>query len=120
MKIGECSANARVLDKIGCSNSSRLAHCFFFFSLKHIAFVDLGIPSLDAEWVPGHHEDLGMTDVSNSTDSLKLVSDGKIHKMLKLPGVGSSSVNPSVCKRPSLCGGPVDKLLIPAFNKRFR
>lgn len=95
-------------------------HIAFFFFLKHIAFVDLGIPSLDAEWVPGHHEDLGMTDVSNSTDSLKLVSDGKIHKMLKLPGLGSSSVNPSVCKRPSLFRGPVDKLLIPAFNKRFR
>lgn len=56
--------------------------CLFVCSLKHIAFVDLGIPSLGAEWVPGHHEDLGMTDVSNSTDSLELVSDGKIHKML--------------------------------------
>lgn len=54
----------------------------FVCFLKHIAFVDLGIASLGAEWVPGHHEDLGMTDVSNSTDSLELVSDGKIHKML--------------------------------------
>lgn len=82
MKIRECSANGRVLDKIGCFNSSHRAHCLFVFFLKHIAFVDLGIASLGAEWVPGHHEDLGMTDVSNSTDSLELVSDGKIHKML--------------------------------------
>lgn len=70
----------------------------------HIAFVDLGIPNLDAKWVPDHHEDLGMTGVSNSTDSLKLVSDGKIHKMLKVPGVGSSSVNRQYARGPVSAG----------------
>lgn len=64
----------------------------------------MGIPNLDAKWVPGHHEELGMTDVSNSTDSLKLVSDGKIHKMLKLPGVGSSSVNHQYARAPVSAG----------------
>lgn len=66
--------------------------CCFRFSHQHVACVDLGIPSLDAKWVTGHREDLGMTDIFSTTDSLQLVSDGKIHKILKLPGVGSSSV----------------------------
>ena len=45
-----------------------------------------------------------MTDVSNSTDSLKLVSDGKIHKTLKVLGVGSSSVNRQYARGPVSAG----------------
>lgn len=78
--------------------------CCFRFSHQHVACVDLGIPSLDAKWVTGHREDLGMTDIFSTTDSLQLVSDGKIHKILKLPGVGSSSVTHQYAGYPVFAG----------------
>lgn len=74
----KCFANGRVLDKVGCFNLSR----------QQVSIVDSEISSFRAKWVTGHQERLEMIDVFSPADSLKLVSGGTIHKILRIPGAG--------------------------------
>ena len=78
----ECAAHCRARDRAGP----------FSLSCQCVSTVDPEIPSPDANCVCGHREDPGGAGVFSPVDLLTLVSDGNIYKILKLPGVGHSSV----------------------------
>lgn len=76
--------------KVLCKQLSLGQISCFTLSCQGVSIVEPEIPSLVAKC--GHPEDLGMTAVFSPINLLKLVSDGKNHRILKSPGVGHSSV----------------------------
>lgn len=75
-----------------CALQSLGRSWLFPSQLPRVSTVDSEIPSLHADWVRGHREDLGIANAFSPVDLLKLASGGKTYKILKIPGGGSSSV----------------------------